>query len=132
MAIPRNFIYQKPTDNVADAGVVAVNTGAADATYPASYLTDKNPARPAKLTGTTGSWVWTFAAPQRLDLVALIHHNLTAGLDVKIQGNATNVWGAPTLSQAITIPAYRGDFPTNPWLDLATAIPLAANRTFQF
>lgn len=113
-----NVIYQKLTDQVADnaASVIATTE---DAAYPAANLYDFKPAKPAKLTGTTGNWVWDFTIAQRVDLIALIHHNLTAGLDVRIQGNATNSWGAPTLTTAITIPAYRDDgYPVNPWRDL--------------
>ncbi len=36
------------------------------------------------------------------DMVALAGHNLTDGCTLKIQGNATNVWTAPTVDQTIT------------------------------
>jgi hypothetical protein len=90
---------------------------------------DKNPAKPFKMTGTTGNVVWDFGSAKQLDIVALIHTNLDAGLNVRIQGNATNVWAGPTLDQAITIPARDGDnFPVNPFIDL-TGI---GSRSFQF
>lgn len=114
-----NAIYQHFSDQVADAGTAIVQSGTEDTAYPVANLYDFNPAKPAKLTTTTGAWRWDFGAAQRIDLVAIIHHNLTAGLEVRIQGNATDAWGAPTFNQAITIPAYFGDgFPVNPWLDL--------------
>lgn len=113
-----NLIYQKLTDQVADNATSVLGT-ASDSAYPPANLYDFNPAKPAKLTGTTGDWVWSFAARQRIDLAAIIHHNLTAGLNVRFQGNDTNVWGAPTLDTTITIPAYRDDgYPSNPWKDL--------------
>lgn len=101
----------------ADATITASDE---DADYPAEYLVDGNVARPAKLTTTTGSWVFDFGAAQRIDLVAFGPHNLTAGLsNVVFQGNATNVWSGPTLSATITIPAYRDDGQSvNPWKDL--------------
>lgn len=124
-----NLLFQKPTDNIAGNATLAVNTGTEDTAYPAANLADVNPAKPAKLTTTTGSWVFSFPAAVNIDLIAIIHHNLTAGLEVRIQGNATNAWGAPSLNQLITIPAYRSDgFPVNPFKDLTGVTP----RSYQF
>jgi hypothetical protein len=114
-----NLLFQHPVDNKAASGTLVVQSGVEDVTYPAANLADLNPALPAKLTTTTGAWTWDFGAAQRIDLVALIHHNLDAGLSVRIQANATNSWGAPTFDQAITIPAVQNDlYPTNAYLDL--------------
>lgn len=128
----QTFIYQRSTDNVAvSATAVAVNTGSLDTDYPVANLYDLNPAKPGQLTTTTGSWTWNFAAPQVLEMAAIIMHNLDAGLDVRLQGNAANAWGAPTFDQAFVIPTYREDgFPYNPWMDISTLVPSAASRTF--
>lgn len=113
------ILYGHYSDNVAPLATWAVNTGAEDPDYLAANLVDRNPAKPAQLTGTTGSWVGSYAGAQRVDLVVLPMHNLIAGLEVRIQGNAANAWGAPTFNQAITIPAYRADLlPTGCFLDL--------------
>ena len=114
------IIYQKPIDQVADnASVVTVSSE--NAAYPKANLSDGNPAKPFKFTATTGNIVWDFGSAQSLDIFAIIHHNLTAALaNVKIQGNATDSWGAPSLDQAVVIPAYRDDgYPRNPWVDLS-------------
>lgn len=114
-----NLIYAHYSDNVAPNATVSVQTGTAATGYPASNLVDRIPAKPAKLVETTGAWLFNFGAAQRVDWVALPHHNLTAGLEVRIQGNAANAWGAPSLNELITIPAYRDDgFTPGPWLDL--------------
>jgi len=112
-------LYQYPSDNVAPTyATIGVNTGSEDADYPAAYLADGRPGRPAKLTTTSGSWVFAFAAPTRIDLVALGAHNITAAT---LEGNATNAWGGPTFSQALTIPAATADGHTaHAWLDLTT------------
>jgi len=124
-----NLLFQKPTDNIAASGTLAVQSGTEDTGYPAANLVDLNPAKPAKLTTTTGAWRWDFGSATAIDVVAIIHHNLTAGLNVRIQGNATDAWGAPTLDQAITIPAYRSDgFPINPFKDLTAIAP----RSFRY
>lgn len=114
-----NLLYSRYSDNLARTATVAVNTGTAAAGYPAANLVDGDPALPAKLNETSGSWTFDLGSAMNVDVVAVIHHNLAAGSNVSIQGNATNAWGAPSLSQAITIPVYAEDgFPVNPWLDL--------------
>lgn len=118
--------YQRRSDNIAGAATITIQTGVAppDADYEPAALIDNNPAKVAKIDSTTGAWLFDFGSARRIDLVALIHHNFDAGADVKIQGNATDSWGAPTFSAAITIPAWLGTgttrWPVNPWLYLVT------------
>lgn len=114
-----NLVYQRVSDQVADDATITVQTGTIDAEYPLAGLTDGNPAKPTKLNETSGAFLFTFGAAQRIDLIAIPHHNLTAGLEVRIQGNAADAWGAPTFNALITIPAWRSDgWPVGPWLDL--------------
>lgn len=118
------IVYARPGDNIAALVAPTVQSGAEDTTYPAAGLKDLNPAKPAKLTSTTGAWLWDFGVAKSVDLVAIIHHNLTAGLNVRIQANAANAWGAPSIDQAITIPAYQEDgFPVSPFVDLTGINP---------
>jgi len=112
-----NLKYCRATDNV--AGDVDPVASAEDATYPAVNLKNGNPARPAKLTTTTGTFAWDFGAAQRVDAVALINHNLDAGLEVRIQGDDSADFGSLVVNTTITIPAWRADgFSVSPWLDL--------------
>lgn len=116
-----NFVYQYPSDNKAPSGTPTVTAGTASTDYPIAYLTDLNPAKPFKFTTTSGTIRWDYGAAQRIDLVAIIHHNLDAGLSVRIQGNATDSWGSPTFDQAITISGPTEDlYPVNAGLDLTT------------
>jgi len=119
------LIYQHPTDNKADDGSATVSTE--DAEYPEANLYDKDPSKPFKFTATTGNIVWDFTSAQTIELVAIIAHNLDAGLEVRIQGNASNVWGAPSLNELITIPAYELDDnnlrSVNAFLDLSDVSP---------
>lgn len=120
------LLYAKPSDNVIADATITPSTEATG--YEVENLYDGNPAKPWKATATTGNIVFNFGSAQNIDLVALIHHNLTAGLEVRIQGNASDSWGSPTLNQAITIPAYDEDgFPVNPWIDLS-----ALSNSFQY
>jgi hypothetical protein len=121
------MIYGKPTDNIADLVVPVASN--ADPSYGVANLVDRNPAKPFKMTSTTGNVVWGFGTPKELDIVSLIHTNLTAGLNVRIQGNATDTWAGPTLDEAFTIPARDGDnFPVNPFLDLTGIV----SRSFEW
>lgn len=116
-----NILYGRPSENVtANATITA---SAPDATYPAANLGDLDPAGPSKLAATSGAWLFDFGSAQRLDVVALIHHNLTAGLDVRLEGDTSNgTWLTPPLSAHFTIPTYHEDgFPVNPWIDVTGA-----------
>jgi hypothetical protein len=97
--------------------------GTPNADYPASLLTDDNPAHVCKIDSTTGAILMASPGAKVIAQVfAIIHHCLDAGADVKIQGNNTDSWATPTLNAAMTIPAWRGvgvrRWPVNPWIDL--------------
>jgi hypothetical protein len=110
--------YGHWSDNVASQATVTATP--ADPAYPAAWATDLDPARPAKLSAGTGAFVFTFPTPQRVDAVAIIHHNLSPGLDVEVQGGAPD-FASPAFNHPITIPPYRPDgFCVSPWLDLTT------------
>lgn len=112
------FIYQYPTDNV--VGNATITSSGSPSDFPVANLWDGAPGSPAKLTATTGWFKFQYAAPQIIELVSIIHANLTPSLtNVNIQGNATDSWGAPSFNQSFVIPGYRGTgLPVNPFLDL--------------
>jgi hypothetical protein len=112
-----SILYGRATDNVADNATITAS--AADAEYPATNLVDLDPSKPAKLTTTTGNWVFDFGSAQRQDLVAIIHHNLTAGLALNWQCNATDSWGAPTVDASLTVPSdWEDGYPVSFFKDL--------------
>jgi len=116
-----NLLFQKPTDNIAaNATAITVESGTGDPDYPPAFLVDLNPAKPFKFTTTTGAVLFEFAAPVTIEMFALIHHNLMAGLtNVRIQANSSNSWGSPPLNVALTIPTRRSDgFSANPHANL--------------
>jgi hypothetical protein len=120
--VPGAMIYAHHTDLVTPNATLSVSSGTAATGYPASNLGDLNPAKPAKLTGTSGAWLADFGTAQRVDWVALIGHNLDAGAVVQVQANAADTWGAPSLDVALAIPAADEDgFAVNPWVDLTDA-----------
>lgn len=128
--MPATFLYGHPSDNLLTTSVATVNSGIEDASYPAANIFDAQPHRPAKLLTTSGSWAFDLTTAKRVDLVSVVHPNFDAGLAVQIQLHTANAWGAPDVSQAFTIPARYADlYPVNVWLDLASLIPVDANRT---
>lgn len=128
-----NLAYFYPQDNVAGTAILSIGAGTEDSAYPRANLYDLNPAKPMKFTTTTGAVVFDWTTPQRVDAVLLPHHNLQAGLEVRWQMHTANVWTTPDVNQAFTIPAWDEDgFPPSVWLDLATLVPIAANRTKRY
>lgn len=109
--------YALPSDDVAGTAS-SVAASAEDPEYPASNLVAPTntghlnlPSRPAKLVSTSGTWTVTFSAPVTVEAVALIYHNLDAGLDVTLEPGG----GTPV---AITIPTHPEDgWPLNPWVE---------------
>jgi hypothetical protein len=121
-------IFAHGLTNLASAVTPAIGGGSENADFPRANLGDLNPANPFKFTTDTGALVYDFTSPQAVQLVALIHHNLSAGLNVRWQGNATDSWGAPSLDQAFAIGAASVDnYRPNAWLDLS-----ALSHTFRF
>lgn len=102
--------YARDDDDVALGKTVTAS--AADSGYPAANLVTRNPAKPAKLATMDGWWVVDLGSAMSIAGSALIYQYLTAGLDVRIQGNTSDSWGSPAFSTAITIPAKRKDGPT--------------------
>ena len=104
--------YARPSDDLAQ-DAASVTASAEDTSYPAENLVSENPAKPAKLTTTTGSWVLEFGAAIAPVAAVLVYQYLDAGLEVRIQANTSDSWGAPPFNQAFTIPAKRLDGPSN-------------------
>lgn len=124
-----NILYSLPSDNIAAEVTPTVDEGTVDPDYPVANLVDLNPARPCKLSTQTGAFLWNFGSAHAIDLIAIINHNLDAGLTVYLQGNASDSWGAPSINHAITIPTWWEDgMPVNPLLDISDI----TNRSFQY
>ena len=113
-----SLLYALHADNVTPNATITATTE--NASYPATNLQDRIFAKVAKLTGTTGNFVFDFGAAQRVDVIAFGPHNLTAALaGVKIQANATNSWATPTMDVTLTVPSYHEDGQSaNVWKDI--------------
>lgn len=112
-------IFAHGNTNLAGTVTPTITAGAEDANFPRANLGDLNPALPFKFAGTTGRLVWDFGSAQAVQLVALFHHNLDAGLNVRWQANTILDFAPPALDVAFTIGAAAVDgYRPNPWLDL--------------
>lgn len=75
--------------------------------YPVTGLNDYIVATKWRSTGDTDEWVKIdFGAAMNITDVAIIGHNFTSGATVKVQGNATDAWGAPSVDETITWREY--------------------------
>lgn len=127
-------LYGLPSGNIAPNATITVSSGTGDSLYVPGNLANLNPAKPAKLTGTAGAWLFDFGTAVILEIIAIIHHNFLSGTTVlRVQGNATDSWSTPTLDQVVTIPTDDADgYPRNPFIDLLALLPNASDRTFRY
>jgi hypothetical protein len=105
-----NWKFFRPSDNVAPNATITTG-GTVNMSYPlanAPKLDYANLANPSLLTGTSGDWIFDFGSAQRVDWIVL-WHNFDAALACSFSGNATNSWGGPTITTALTIPSKRAD-----------------------
>jgi len=122
------LIFQHPTDNLATPSITATPS-TADAAYPIANLLDGNPAKPFRFTATTGNIVFDFGSAKEIDIFALVMHNLDAGIELRLQANSADSWGAPPINELITVGAKDKDgFPPNPWKDMTGITP----RTYRY
>lgn len=125
-----NLVYCHASDNLIAGVVPSVNTGTVLTAYPATNATDGAPAVPTKFSTTSGSLVFNLGTAQRVDLVAVVGHNIDATLT--IQGHTSNAWTSPAVSVVLPVTTIEGDGSRpNRWVDL-TAVLSAGARTLQY
>lgn len=117
------FLFFHPDDNVADSFVWSVQTGTEDPDYPLANLTDFGYAKlaaPSKLLETAGAWQGDGGAAVRVDAI-LAWHDFNEAITAYFDQDAGANWAAPTLRQALTIPAKRADgYSVKVFVDLRT------------
>ena len=74
-------------------------------TYPVSTaLLDTRLSRYCRTINDNSEWiVFDLGSAKAITDLFILGHNLTAGATVVLQGNASNSWGAPSFTQAVTI-----------------------------
>lgn len=117
--VAQTAYYARPADDLLTGATVS--SPDADPAYPAANLIGENAANPAKLLTNTGRWVMQATAAVQPLYAVLIYQYLDSGLDVRIEGNGSDTWGAPAYSKTFTIPGKRLDGPTfQPWTSNVT------------
>lgn len=122
-----NAIFGPGSENQIPLATITSSVGTQDPDYPLDGLTPagipcgiKQAMPRAKFTTTTADAIMDFGSAKSVPIFGMPDYYITAGAVVKIQGNATNTWGSPSLSQMITIPAHqRNGFPIGVFKDLS-------------
>ena len=107
-----NFVYQLPSDQSVDDATLSLGTGSLASGYALSSLHDGSPGRPILLSAATTFYIlmdFGGSVTKAMKLFAFFAHNFDAGVQLVIQGNATNSWGAPTVNSTVTVPAVQAD-----------------------
>jgi hypothetical protein len=122
------FRYCRPSDLVASLATITAPLGtvSTDPNYDLTALVDGNPAKPCQFVSGGSpepacAILFNFGSPQRVDGIAVPSHTFEAGLDVRVQGNAADAWGGPSLDAPLSIAAADLDgHSSQPWADLTT------------
>ncbi len=89
-----------PDNLLEDVNTVTASTE--NTTYVTENLYNRRPGKPFKFTTTAGNLVCDFASATTIDSVAIIGHNIDDGATVTLEGNATDSWSSPSLSETIS------------------------------
>jgi len=74
--------------------------------YPLSNLVDPRLSRVFRTTDDDDEYIVISGTDITADAIAILNHNITSGATIKIQGNDTDAWGAPSFEQSITWAEY--------------------------
>lgn len=88
-------------NNLVDTGTLTVNSE--DSDFPKENIRHPFRTKVARTAGITSEWFkWDLATAQSVTCVALVNHNFDGSGTYKIQGNATDSWGSPSVDETIT------------------------------
>jgi hypothetical protein len=91
-------------NNLADATATVESSSSAATEYPLANINNIWPTytfRTSSL-GAPDYIKWDLHTAQYVSCFILWNHNITAGATIRLQGNATDSWGAPTYDAAVT------------------------------
>ena len=95
-------------DNLLDYSTAVITAGSADADLPVANIQHPHKTKVYR-TGTSAAEEWIkidLATAKAVQAVILLAHTLTSGdTIIKIQGNATDSWSAPSFNEAMTFNA---------------------------
>lgn len=111
------------SDNLADYSSTVITAASASLDLPVANVRHPHRTRPYRTgTATAAEWVkFDLGSAKAVDSLILLDHTLTAGDSaIALEGNATDSWGSPSFSQALTFNA-----------DVIAAV-LAAAQTYRW
>jgi hypothetical protein len=92
-----NFAYTNRVDTA------TITASSEVATLPAANVKQPWKTKVWRTTGDTSEWIkFNFGSAQTVRALVVVGHNLTSGATIKIQGNATDVWTAPSVDVTLT------------------------------
>ena len=94
------IIYSEETCK--DASLTASNYSV---NYPPTNLLDSRLTRIFRSTGTSVNIVFDNLSAVSVDSILIARHNLTSSATVTLEGNATDVWTSPSVSESVTYDA---------------------------
>ena len=117
----RRPLYALPDDNIAPSAALTLPNGTADPFNPLANIASREPAIPfmTSSSGTAVDVIFEHDAPTDVQAVSVHNHNIPDGTDVRLQRNAANSWGAPSMDVALDLGAAEPDgLPLPYWKDL--------------
>lgn len=120
-------LYALASDDLIDSLQPTITGSAIDPSYPATNWLTVKPAKPVKLTTTSGWFEIDFGTAVNAAVFAPLYHNFDPGLSVVLKWNSSSSWASPAGSVSVTVPAWREDgWPISPWEELV------GTPTYQF
>ena len=90
-------------DNIIKDATITASSEHPDFTFAVGLL-DKRLSRVSRTIDDDDQWIkFTMSSATNASYICIKNHNFTSGATVKIEGNATDSWGAPTFTQTITV-----------------------------
>ncbi len=84
---------------------MTISAATENSNYPAENVADQRLSKVYRSTDDEDEWILFDAGPGNTinpTAVLIAAHNITAAATITIQGNATDSWGAPTVSETVT------------------------------
>jgi hypothetical protein len=114
-----SLFYDLPSDKVTGTWS---SDGTLNSLYPFANIDDDQPWNPVKYTANPSGILLDMSVATRVDWVGFIHCNFDLGAVIRVQMNATNSWGSPTVDVPLVIAGPTEDgMPPNPFADLTAA-----------
>jgi len=91
-------------DNLIDYSGVVITSSTEDSGFPLSNLLVDNFSTHFRTTADASQWIkFNLLSAKAVTAFAIRYHNLTAAATVVLEGHSSDAWGAPEVSEAVTV-----------------------------